>query len=81
MRKFNVGSILWAGALVLGLALGAGHASADTSPGAKKDGGKKEAAKGKPGDACKTNADCDQSSQPQSCRQSKCQVEYPPPPT
>jgi hypothetical protein len=37
--------------------------------------------KGQPGDACKTNADCDQSKQPQSCEQNKCRVNIPPPPT
>ena len=37
--------------------------------------------KGKTGDACKTNADCDQSSNPQICKAGKCQVNLPPPPT
>jgi hypothetical protein len=43
--------------------------------------------KGKPGDACKVNADCDQSGRVQSCVASKCQYQptpphpVPPPPT
>jgi hypothetical protein len=57
-------------ALVLMLLLG-GTTLADTS--VKK--------KGQTGDACKTNADCDQSKQPQVCNQNKCQVNIPPPPT
>jgi hypothetical protein len=68
MRK-----LLWTSALLLGLA---GTVSADTSAGDGKKG-----AKGKPGAACKTDADCDQKDQPQVCRQSKCQVDMPPPPT
>jgi hypothetical protein len=37
--------------------------------------------KGKPGAACKTNSDCDQS-QPASCVNNKCQRDpIPPPPT
>jgi hypothetical protein len=63
-------SILWA--LLLGLAVGAGYATADTSVDKKK---------AKPGEACKTNSDCDQS-QRASCRGNKCQLEpIPPPPT
>ena len=58
-------------ALVLMLLLGGGTSLADNS--VKK--------KGKTGDACKTSADCDQSKQPQSCEQSKCRVNIPPPPT
>ena len=38
--------------------------------------------KGQRGDACKTNADCDQSKEPQVCNnQKKCQANIPPPPT
>jgi hypothetical protein len=69
----------WAGALLLGLSLAAGYAAADTSAGDKKP--VKQAGKGKAGDPCKSNADCDQSSQPLSCRAAKCQVDMPPPPT
>jgi hypothetical protein len=67
MRKpKNLG---WAGALLLGLALAAGYAAADTS--ADKEPAK--AGKAKPGDPCKVNADCDQSGRPQFCRASKCE--------
>jgi hypothetical protein len=52
----------------------AGSAFADTSTNPPKG-------KGKPGDACKTNADCDQSQGPQSCRAAKCQIDRIPPPT
>lgn len=76
MRKTR--SFLWAGALLLGLSLAAGYATADTSAGDKKPA---KAAKGKTGDACKSDADCDQSSQRQSCRNAKCQIDMPPPPT
>ena len=55
------------GALVLGL-FAAGYA--DTS-----------VKKGKPGSPCKTDKDCDQSEQRQSCVESKCKVNMPPPPT
>lgn len=64
-------------ALLLGLSLGAGWAHADTSTG--KEPGK--GAKGKTGDTCKTDSDCDQSSQPHTCTAGKCQVHRPPPPT
>ncbi|HZS35816.1 MAG TPA: hypothetical protein VFF06_03270 [Polyangia bacterium] len=63
-------SILWA--LLLGLAVGAGYATADTSVDKKK---------ANPGQACKTNSDCDQS-RPASCINNKCQLDpMPPPPT
>ncbi len=64
MRK-----ILCAAALVLGLS----SASADTST---KGGPGKDttAGKGKTGDACKINSDCDQSGRPQRCRESKCEL-------
>lgn len=62
-------------ALCLGLALGAGYAVADTSTGKPpgKTGGKAESAKGKPGDACRQDTDCDQAGRPLRCRDSKCQ--------
>ncbi len=69
-------TFLGAGALFVGLALAAGHATADTST---KDPGK--GGKAKPGAACKVDTDCDQSAQPQSCVASKCQVIRVPPPT
>ncbi len=57
--------------LALFLALGISAAVwADTST---KGGTGKEAAKGKTGDACKVNTDCDQSSRPMRCRESKCE--------
>jgi len=75
MHKHRTRLFLWAGALLVGLSLAAGVAAADTSAD-KKPG------KGKTGDACKSNADCDQSGRPQSCKQSKCQLDpMPPPPT
>lgn len=61
--------------LFLGLSFGAGLTQADTSTGKQPPG------KGKPGNACKVNSDCDQSSQPQICASGKCQVFQPPPPT
>ena len=70
---------LWAGALFLALSLAAGYAAADLSGDKKQPG--KEPAKGKPGSACKIDTDCDQSSQPQQCIGSKCQVYQMPPPT
>ena len=77
MRKRKTRSFVWAGALFLGLSLAAGVAVADTSA-----GNKKEPAKGKTGDACKSNSDCDQSARPQSCRNLKCQLDpMPAPPT
>ena len=63
-------SILWA--LLLALAVGAGYAAADTSVNKKK---------ARPGQACKTSDDCDQS-RPASCRSHKCELDrMPPPPT
>jgi hypothetical protein len=56
------------GALVLGLL--ATGAAADTS-----------VKKGKPGSPCKSDKDCDQTDQRQSCIESKCKVNMPPPPT
>ncbi len=66
---------------VIGLSLGfSPTASADSSA---PNTGKKEdpKAKAKTGAACKTNADCDQATNPQTCRDSKCQVEHYPPPS
>jgi hypothetical protein len=68
-------------ALFLGLSLASGVAWADTST-----GGKKDPAKGKPGDTCKVDADCDQSSGPHSCVKTRCRADkpekpYPPPVT
>jgi hypothetical protein len=63
-------NIVWA--LLLALAVGAGYAAADTSVDKKK---------AKPGEACKSNNDCDQS-RPASCRNNKCELDkIPPPPT
>jgi hypothetical protein len=74
-------TLVGAAALFFGLAFAAGHATADTSAGGgTKDRGK-TGGKAKPGGACKVSADCDQSSQPQSCVDSKCQIDRPPPPT
>jgi hypothetical protein len=66
MRKTR--SIVWALLLALGVTAAAW---ADTST--KGGGTGKEAAKGKSGDACKINTDCDQSSRPMRCRESKCE--------
>jgi hypothetical protein len=68
----------WAGALLLGLSLAAGYAAADTSADKKEPA---KAGKGRAGAACKTDADCDQSGQPMTCRASKCQIDRIPPPT
>jgi hypothetical protein len=66
-------------ALFLGMSLSvAGAADADTSAGTGAT--KKEPGKGKRGDACKSSSDCDQSSGPTSCVNSKCQAERVPPP-
>ena len=65
----------WAGALLLGLSLAAGYAFADTSADKSKPG-----TKAKAGEACKVNADCDQSAQPLVCQAAKCQIDRPPPP-
>jgi hypothetical protein len=65
--------IVSTGALALLLALGAGAARGDASV--------KPPPKGQPGAACKTNADCDQTNQTQTCNQGKCQVFRVPPPT
>ena len=54
----------------MSLVLAAGFAIADTS-----------VKKGKPGSPCKTDKDCDQTEQRQSCVESKCKVNMPPPPT
>ncbi len=74
MRNRYLLSLVWAAALTLGFSL---TASADSSA---PDTGKKQPdaakVKGKTGDACKTSQDCDQSSNRQSCRDSKCQVEH-----
>jgi uncharacterized membrane protein len=64
-------------AVCAALSLSATVAYADTSAGNTK----KEPPKGKPGASCKKDADCDQSSGPQICSQSKCQEERIPPPT
>jgi hypothetical protein len=64
--------IVWVGAVLLSLA--AGGAMADTSAD-KKPG------KAKPGAACKTADDCDQSAERQVCRASKCERQPVPPPT
>jgi hypothetical protein len=76
MRNRKRLSLLGVGVLFVGLSLGAGVAGADTST--KTPG---EKTKGKTGDACKTNSDCDQSAQPQTCSGGKCQVHRVPPPT
>lgn len=61
-------------ALLLGLSVLAAPAFADQAdPDPKKPKAEKSSGKGKPGDACKTNDDCDQGSRPQSCRQNKCE--------
>lgn len=57
--------------LALVLSLTTGYAVADTSAGDKKP---VKAAKGKTGDACKSNSDCDQSGRPQRCSDSKCEL-------
>jgi hypothetical protein len=72
----------WALALVLAVA-GVAHAdtSAGTSGTGRKPGGDAQKARpGKPGDACKTASDCDQSSGPQSCVNAKCSARPMPPP-
>ena len=68
--------MLWALVLLAGLSL---RAIADSSvPDGKKPAPTKS--KGKPGDACKTANDCDQSNEPQSCQASKCRIMPPPMP-
>ena len=69
MRK----SIFSASVLFISLSLGAGFALADASV--------KTPTKGRPGAACKSNTDCDQSEQTQTCTNKKCQVFRVPPPT
>jgi hypothetical protein len=54
------------------VSLSGGYAAADTSAGDKKPA-KETAGKGKTGDSCKSNSDCDQSGRPQRCRESKCE--------
>jgi hypothetical protein len=73
MRNRRKLSIVGAAALFLGLSFTALHAAADTSAD-KKEPPKDSGGKGKAGDACKTNADCDQSGRPQRCRESKCEL-------
>jgi len=58
---------------ILALLLCGGVAAADTSAD-KKPG------KTKPGGACQASSDCDQSSQAQICRNSKCEIDRPRPP-
>ena len=68
--------IFAATAFAVGLSLTA--AADSTAP----DSGKKvEKAKGKPGAPCKTNADCDQTQNSQTCQNAKCQAFQPTPPT
>ncbi len=74
MRKSRRLSIVWAVGLFLGLSFTGGYAAADTSTGGKKDPAKDGGGKGKPGDVCKANTDCDQSGRPQRCRDSKCEL-------
>ena len=51
-----------------------GVARADASPPEKSKGGKAEkVGKVKAGGACKADADCDQSSRPLRCRESRCE--------
>jgi len=67
-------SIFCAAALTVGFSFTASADSSAPDPGKKPPEAAK--VKGKTGDACKTSADCDQSSNRQSCRDSKCQVEH-----
>lgn len=74
--------MVWGAALAIGLALGAsnviaGERGAPPKPG-KED---KKEKKAKPGEACKSDADCDQADGPASCRSNKCRVEIEPPVT
>jgi hypothetical protein len=78
MQNRSTRLFLWALTLFLGLSLAAGYATADLS--ADKDN-KKGTAKAKTGEACKRDSDCDQSSLPQSCIDSKCRINPPPVPT
>lgn len=74
--------LVWGVALAIGLALGAGTAIAGEkrSPAKPSKEDKKEK-KAKPGEACKTDAECDQTEGPASCVSNKCRIEMPPPVT
>ena len=77
MINFGMQNLRWIRALLLGVTLLAGPALADDAP--PKKASKKEAAaekgsgKGKAGDACKTNEDCEQNARPQQCRDNRCE--------
>ena len=82
MRNRQRLSMLGAVALFLGISLSAAPtwAGATQDKEEPKTTAKKEAApeskgsgKKKAGESCKSNSDCDQSSQSQSCRDAKCQ--------
>lgn len=71
--------LVWGVALAVGLALGAGTVSAgEKAPPAKEDKQKKKA---KAGEACKSDADCDQTDAPTICSSNKCRVDIAPPVT
>ena len=71
MQKTRKRSIVWAAALCLGLSF-SGYAAADTSADKPKPPAKEGGGKVKTGEACKVDADCDQSGRPQRCRDAKC---------
>jgi hypothetical protein len=65
-------------ALALGLSLAAvPSAFADEAPPPKAKKEKAGDKKAKAGEACKTNADCDQNDAPQQCRSNKCESRGP----